>query len=464
MTLDDAAECIWRAGLDGVAPQRLIDNGVAIQGDTLEISGLGLAGPGGAPKKFDLSAQECIYLIAFGKAAPGMAAAMVDVLGRRLLAGVIVARPGEGGAIVRASGVRVIEAPHPLPDLRSSEAAREILSLAYAASDRDLLIVLLSGGGSAQVALPLPGITLEDKLRISRDLMLRGAGITELNIVRKHLSAVKGGRLAEAAYPAGVLNIAISDVIGDDPATIASGPFYWDSSNYEDARRILEKFELWEDAPAAIRKIIENGQAGFIPETPKKGHPAFERVSSFVVGNNAVAIEAARREAEKLGFETRVAAAPDQGEARIAAKAFADRLLDLAAARKGRDRDRGRPLCVLSGGELTVQVKGRGRGGRNQEFALALLAELERSNRASVLEGRDWLVASLGTDGIDGNSDAAGAWISSTNWRRSRELGLDMRAYLDDNDSYGFFSRAGGLIVTGPTGTNVMDMRVLLLR
>ena len=220
MTLDDAAECIWRAGLDGVAPQRLIDNGVAIQGDTLEISGLGLAGPGGAPKKFDLSAQECIYLIAFGKAAPGMAAAMVDVLGRRLLAGVIVARPGEGGAIVRASGVRVIEAPHPLPNPMLSPLKKRPL---YAASDRDLLIVLLSGGGSAQVALPLPGITLEDKLRISRDLMLRGAGITELNIVRKHLSAVKGGRLAEAAYPAGVLNIAISDVIGESSRSSSSG-------------------------------------------------------------------------------------------------------------------------------------------------------------------------------------------------------------------------------------------------
>jgi glycerate-2-kinase len=456
------AERIWRAGLDGVAPRRLIDNSVAIREDMLEVKGI--AAPDGVPATFDLDAYDNIYLIAFGKAAPGMAAAMIDVLERRLLAGVVVARPGEGGAIVRASGVRVIEAPHPQPDLRSSEAAREILSLAYAASDRDLLIVLLSGGGSAQVALPLPGITLEDKSRIARDLMLRGAGITELNIIRKHLSAVKGGRLAEAAYPTGVVTIAISDVIGDDPATIASGPFFWDSSTYEDARHILEEFELWEDAPAAIKKIIESGQAGLIPETPKKGHPAFERVSSFVVGNNAVAIEAARREAEKLGFETQVATAPDQGEARIAAKASADRLLDLAAARKGPAGDSGRPICVLSGGELTVQVRGRGRGGRNQEFALALLAELERSDRAFVLEDCDWLAASLGTDGIDGNSDAAGAWISSTNWRRSRELGLDMQAYLDDNDSYGFFSRAGGLIVTGPTGTNVMDIRLLLLR
>jgi glycerate-2-kinase len=463
MTLKDIAERIWRAGLDAAAPRRLISDSVGIRENSIEIAGLS-----GPSKIFDLSAYENIYLSAFGKAAPGMAAAFMEILGRRVLSGVVVALPGEGPPAVDVPGIRLIEAPHPLPDMRSFEAAREILTLAYAASERDLVFILLSGGGSAQVALPLPGISLEDKLRIARELMLRGADITELNIVRKHLSAIKGGRLAEAAFPAEVVNIVISDVIGDDLGTIASGASYWDSSTYEDARRVLEKFGLWEDGPAPVpataRQIIEDGLAGRIPETPKKDHPAFERVSSFIIGDNALVLEAARREAEKLGFETQVAAAPDQGEARLAAKAYARRLLDLAAARKRQSGSR--PICILSGGELTVQVKGSGRGGRNQEFALGVLSELARSERtpASILEDLDWFVASLGTDGIDGNTEAAGAWISPLNFTRARELGLDVQALLDDNDSYGFFSRAGGLIVPGPTGTNVMDLRLMCLR
>jgi glycerate 2-kinase len=306
----------------------------------------------------------------------------------------------------------------------------------------------------------LPGLALDDKSWVARGLMLRAADITELNVVRKHLSAIKGGRLAEAAHPATVLNLVISDVAGDDMSTIASGASYWDSSTYGDVRRILEKFDLWDEAPALVRKIVEDGCAGLIPETPKKGHPAFERVSSFVMGNNATAIEAARRKAEELGFETIVAPSPDSGEARITAKAWAGRLIDLAA----QFPSRARPLCVIGGGELTVKVKGSGRGGRNQEFALTILSELARSDRASALEGRDWLVASLGTDGIDGNSDAAGAWISPETLRRARELGLNMGGFLDDNDSNTFFSRAGGLIVTGPTGTNVMDLRLMCLR
>jgi glycerate 2-kinase len=466
MTLINYAENIWRAALDAAEPRRIIEDSVQRRGNILEIAAWtrSAAEPAvlNASTIIDLDRFANVYLIALGKAAPGLAAAIIDKLGPRLLAGIVVALPGKGAPIMTRSGVdiRVIEAPHPHPDIRSSEAARVVLALAYGAGDDDLVVVLLSGGGSAQVALPLPGLTLEDKARIARDLMLRGAGITELNVVRKHLSAVKGGRLAEAAFPATLLNLAISDVAGDDFGTIASGLSYWDSSTYSDARRILEDYGLWDGAPSAIKKIIEHGQAELIPETPKKKNPAFDKVTSLIIGNNALAIGAARRKADELGFETIIAPSPDNGDARAAAKDWADRLIALAAQSPGRTR----PLCVIGGGELTVRVRGKGRGGRNQEFALAVLSEVARSDRASLLANRDWLVASLGTDGIDGNSDAAGAWVSPQNLARARELGLDIGAFLDDNDSHTFFSRAGGLIVTGPTGTNVMDLRVMLLR
>jgi glycerate 2-kinase len=455
-TLINIVEKIWKAGLEGVASNRLIHNSLKIQGNTLNI-----ADHHSAKKIIDLTSYEDIHVIAFGKAAPGMAAALLEVLNGRIRAGIVVALPG---ANVALPALRVIEAPHPLPDERSCVAAREILALAQSAKEKDLVLVLISGGGSAQVALPLPGTALADKTRIAQELMLRGADIIDLNIVRKHLSAIKGGRLAEAAFPAEVVNIVISDVIGDDLETIASGVSYWDSSTYTDARQVLEKFAVWDEAHASVRRVIENGRAGHIPETPKKGDAAFERVSSFIIGNNALALEAARLKAEELGFKTLVAASPDRGEARLAAKSYADRLLDFAASGiPASGKDRGRPLCVLGGGELTVNVKGAGLGGRNQEFVLAVLSELARSNRASELNDLDWLVASLGTDGIDGNTEAAGAWISPQNLQRVRELRLDIQSYLDNNDSHRFFSRAGGLIITGPTGTNVMDLRVMCI-
>jgi len=469
MSLQESAEKIWRAALEAVAPQRLIENTARVRGGTLEIAAppdaAGDPAVSGAGASIDLDRFAAVYLIALGKAAPGMAAAMAGILGRRLLAAVVVAPPGQGAPIPAPPGVRirVIQAPHPHPDARSAEAAREILALAYSAGEDDILVVSLSGGGSAMAALPAAGIALADKARIARDLMLRGAGISELNTVRKHLSAIKGGRLAEAASPATILNLAISDVAGDDLGIIASGVSYWDTSTYADARRILESRALWEDAGTPIKSLIEKGRAGLIPETPKKGDPAFARASSFVIGNNGTAIEAARAAARALGFETEVAGAPDHGDARAAARAYARRLLDLAAARNGRGGERRPPFCLIWGGELTVDVKGTGRGGRNQEFALALLREIALSGRAAALAGRDWLIASLGTDGIDGHSDAAGACASPAVLARARELGLDIDAYLENNDSNAFFSRAGGLIVTGPTGTNVMDLRLILL-
>jgi len=445
-SLLEKAERIWRAGLAGVEPQRLVAGSVKRQGNWLLIR----------DRPFDLAAYENIFLIAFGKAAPAMAEGLLEILGDRVRAGLVIVLPGQK---VSLSKMKIIEAPHPWPDDRSCAAGREIIALARSAGVKDLVFFLLSGGGSAQVALPLPGLPLEDKKRITRELMLRSADIAEINVVRKHLSTVKGGRLAEAVFPAEGINLVISDVIGDDLEAIASGPSHWDSSTSADALAVLQKFELWETAPAPVKQAILDGLAGRIPESLKKGHEAFKRVSSFIIGNNAMALEAARREAEAAGFRTMVLTSSDGGEARAAAKAYTSLLAGLAGSWK----KSGRPLCLISGGELTVCVKGDGQGGRNQEFVLAVLEEIAHRAEAGALRRGNWLVASLGTDGIDGNTDAAGAWAGPVISARAGELGLDIRSYLEANDSHRFFERTGGLIVTGPTGTNVMDLRIFLL-
>jgi glycerate-2-kinase len=482
------SEQIWQAGLDGVAPGYLIGKCVKIKKNRLEFSGfrhpsesddiktksLNICARSrfSQKKTIDLSKVNNIYLIAFGKAAPAMATGLMEVLGQRIHKGIVVALPGKKISLPK---MKILEAPHPLPDERSLEAGREILALARSAGEKDLIILLLSGGGSAQVCLPLPGISLREKRKVTSDLLLRGADITELNIVRKHLSLIKGGRLAEAAYPAEVVSLIISDVIGDDLEAIASGPFSGDSSTYADVLRILKKYDLWESEPQSIKNVINEGRQGRIAETPKKENKIFDRVSSFVIGNNATALDSARTQVEKLGFRVHVLTSTDRGEAQKTARSYVSLFLSLAWTG---DRT-GQPLCLLGGGELTVSVKGRGKGGRNQEFVLAALSELEKQaaglrrvdpdlsdgfRKTSLLHGREWLIASLGTDGIDGNTDVAGAWASPENLHKSRSLGLNIQNYLDANDSFHFFKQAGGLIITGPTGTNVMDMRIILLK
>ena len=445
-SLLEKAEKIWRAALAEVAPENLIRKSVLRKADTLFVQ----------EKRYELSAYENIYLIAFGKAAPAMAESLMGILGKRVQAGIVVALPGQK---ISLPGINVLEAPHPLPDERSLDAGREILALARTAGKKDLVVILLSGGGSAQVCLPLAGISFEDKRHITQELMLRGAGITELNIVRKHLSAIKGGRLADAAFPAEIVNLVISDVIGDDLEAVASGPAHWDSSTFGDALGVLQKYNLWDNAPRSIRDIISEGRNGKLPDTLKKSDRVFGKVSSFIIGNNAMALGAARLKAERLGFKTIILTSTDRGEARLAAKIYVSFLVSLAVSRKKSER----PLCFLSGGELTVHVKGSGKGGRNQEFVLAVLSEIERHTESGPLPGRDWLVASLGTDGIDGNTEAAGAWATPVTTQKSRDLGLNIQDYLDGNDSYNFFQKAGGLIIIGPTGTNVMDLRIFLM-
>ena len=437
------AEGIWRAALAAVDPWGLVRESVVREGEVVRIKG----------REFDLASRDRVFIISFGKAASAMGEALAGILDERLTSGIAIV-PGP----VRREAARLehLEASHPIPDSLSVEAGRRALEIASQAGEKDLLFVCISGGGSSLLTLPAEGISLDKKRRLTDDLLRAGATIQDLNVVRKHLSAIKGGRLAQAAFPATVVTLVISDVVGDDLGTIASGPTHWDASTFADARTVLERYGLWDSASALIQARIDEGERGLVEETLKEGDRVFERVHTFIIGNNMTALRAAKREGEKRGFEPIFLSSGDTGEARKTAAGYAAFLAELACSAASLPR----PLCLLAGGELTVTVKGRGKGGRNTEFVLAALTEMVKAE----VSGIDWLVLSLGTDGIDGPTDAAGAWADERTIRTAGALGLDPVAYLDDNDSYYFFKQTGNLIVTGPTGTNVMDLRLFLLR
>jgi len=384
--------------------------------------------------------------------------------------------PGEfGGDGGRSPKLDYFEAGHPLPDDVSVAAARRTLALAERAKEDDLVFVCISGGGSALLCLPGGGITLDEKKAVTRGLLGAGADIRELNVVRKHLSEIKGGRLSKALFPAAVINLVISDVVGDDLESVASGPTHWDSSTFADAARILERYELWNSVPASVRERIALGVRGEVEETLKKGDPLFVETQDFVIGNGMTALRGARREAERRGYETYILSAADEGEARRAARDHVAFISTLACSLSAAPK----PTCLIAGGELTVTVKGKGQGGRNTEYVLAALVEIRKSGVEKAFCGTchgagspggageeraiDWVILSLGTDGVDGPTDAAGAWIDPETFGRVHELGLAADKALEDNDSYGFFKQTGNLIVTGPTGTNVMDVRISLV-
>ena len=446
------AEKIYGAALEAVEPRTLVQKNISRNGDRLIVQG----------KSFSLTSYRRIFLVAVGKAAPYLAREVSAYLKDKLTQGIVLCPPGEN---LRLKKLTCLPAAHPLPDARSILAARKILRLARLADDRDLFLVLLSGGGSAQVTFPLPGVTLGEKRLITESLLKAGASIKELNAVRKHLSAIKGGRLARAAFPATVVNLVVSDVIGNDLETIASGPTQPDSSTYPGAKGVLEKYGLWESAPRGVKEAIRRGIEGKIEETLKPKDPIFKRVQSFILGDNHVALEAARAEASDLGFNSRIIKEGDSGEARTAAKKYLV-ILDRLTRPPGSNAD---SLCLVAGGELTVTVRGPGKGGRNQEFILACLCQLGKKGKDYLSYKfnsfyKDWLFLSLGTDGVDGPTDAAGAWIDPSILERIRELSLEPQEFLGGNNSYGFFERAGGMIKTGPTKTNVMDIRIFLFR
>lgn len=430
-TLRRHAVLILGAGVAAADPAAAIRRVVAREGSTLR-----------APGWWHDLGRGRVVVVGAGKASARMAAAVEDLLGDRLDGGVVVTSYGYGAPLRR---VALVEAGHPLPDAAGQRGAERVAQVAAAAGDGDLLLVLISGGGSALLPLPAAGIALEEKIATT-DLLLRsGATIAEVNTVRKHLSRIKGGQLARLAAPATVLTLILSDVLGNPLDAIASGPTVPDPTTFADALAVADRYGLRGSLPAAVRAHLEAGAAGRVTETPKPGDPVFDRTRAVVIGDITLAAGAAVERAQALGYRTRLCGTDVQGEARDVGARLGNMVRETLAARVGPE-----PICLVMGGETTVTVRGRGRGGRNQEVALGA---------APVLAGLPQvLVAALGTDGIDGPTLAAGAVADGTTVARARARGLDPQVALDANDAFPFFEALEDLIVTGPTHTNVNDL------
>jgi len=434
-SLRSHALAIFHAALKAAAPAEAVRRHVRVARGTL------LAGR----KRYSLSKFRNVYAIGAGKASVEMARAVERLPGSRIRGGWINTKYGHASKL---RFIDVNECGHPIPDARGEEGARRIAEIAGRATAGDLLICLISGGASALLPLPAPPVTLKELQQTTELLLHCGANIHEFNSVRKHISAIQGGQLARLAHPATLLTLILSDVIGDDLDVIGSGPTVPDSSTSADAGAVFEKYGLWDQVPGGVRQRILSG-AG---ETPKPGDPIFDRVNNLIIGSNRLAVDAAAHKARALGYRTIVLSTSVQGEAREVARVHAGIAREI--------RTSGRPVrppaCIVSGGETTVTVRGQGKGGRNQEFALAAAIDLAGIDEAVIL--------SAGTDGSDGPTDAAGALADGTTLAKALAQGLDARVCLKNNDSYLFFDGLGDLVKTGPTGTNVADLQVILVR
>ena len=424
-------EAVYRAALAAIDPARALGGALRVSGGRLEIAGEAV--PDGAR----------VFVLAIGKAGGALAAAAETELGARIAAGLALVPDGFERALARCE-LRI--GAHPIPDQRGAAATREILAFAGEPGPDDVLLVLLSGGGSSLLCAPAAGLALADVAETVSALLAGGASIDELNTVRKHLAAATGGRLARAAARAGRIEVlVISDVVGDRLDVIASGPFAADPTGFADALDVLARRDPAQRAPRSVCAHLEAGARGEREETPKPGDAAFARTRHTLIASNVTALAAARDAAAARGWRVVAAASALTGEARDAAR----RLVELADASSA-----DRPLCLVAGGETVVTVTGGGRGGRSQELALAAAIEIEGR--------RDVAVLAAGTDGADGPTDAAGAYADGGTVARGKSAGVDAAAALADNDSHGFFSCEGGVIRTGPTGTNAADLALVL--
>lgn len=424
------------AALAAVDPFKLIKRHVRLEGDRLIIG----------ERTYQLNDYRHVFVIGGGKASAALAQALEEVLGGRITAGIVNTKYGY---TAKTEIIKINEAGHPIPDqngLRGMEEIREVLS---GARSQDLIICLISGGGSALLPLPAPGIGLEEKGRVTELLLRAGATIDELNAVRKHLSAAKGGQLARLAHPAELAALILSDVVGDPLETIASGPTVPDSTTFADACTILNRYGLWDKVGSSVREYLCNGKQDKLSETPKEGDPIFSRVYNLIIGNNRLAVQAALEKARGLGFNALLLSTFLQGEAREVGR--------IIGAIAKEVRRSGNPIqrkaLIVAGGETTVTVRGSGRGGRNQELALSAALEIHRLG--------DVVIAGLATDGTDGPTDGAGGLVDGYTVERARKKGLEPLEFLDNNDSYNLLRRTGDLIVTGPTNTNVNDLMMI---
>jgi glycerate 2-kinase len=430
VTPREAAAAIWQAALAAGDVQPLVRRALRLEGSTL------VAGS----HTWDLGRRRRLVVLGCGKAGAAMARAVEEVLGDRITEGFVVTKDGY---TMPSRRIRLAEAGHPVPDARGQQAANRLLEIAGGAGAEDLVVVLISGGGSALTPAPAPPITLSEKQATTRLLLAAGVTITELNAVRKHLSLLKGGQLARAAMPAAMLTLVLSDVIGDPLDVIASGPTAPDSSTFADALAVLTRRGVRDRAPASVLARLEAGRRGEVQETPKPGDPLFEHVTNLVIGNNTLVVEAAAARARQLGYAPHILTCALEGEAQQVARDLVERARELRP-----------PACLIAGGETTVTVRGGGRGGRCQELALAAALALRR--------GEGLVVLAAGTDGTDGPTDAAGAVVDTTTVARGRSQGRDPRRTLEDNDAYTYLGAIGDLLVTGPTNTNLLDLYLVL--
>lgn len=427
------------AAIDAVDPRRAVKSKVSLSDGTLKVGDL----------SFNLSSFKKVIVVGGGKASGSMAEALEEILGFHIDGGVVVVPRGTKDNY-KTRRVELQEAGHPVPDEGSVRGAARILELAGQAEEGDLLICLISGGGSSLMSMPKTGVSLADKRAMTKMLLRCGATINEINTVRKHISMFKGGQLAEAAYPATLISLILSDVVGDPLEVIASGPTVPDPTTYRDAARMLKHYEIWDEAPKSIKNVLMDGVSGRIRETPKPGEPAFRRVHNIIVGNNRIASLAAKSELQRSGLNTLFLTSFMEGEAREVGIMLAALAREVGASGSPVPK----PCGIVVGGETTVTVTGDGIGGRNQEIALSSALKI------AGLDGT--VMISFSTDGVDGPTNAAGAIVDGSTIARSRKLRLNAVEYLRNNDSYSFFSKLGDLIFTGPTGTNVNDVSVIV--
>ena len=432
------ARIIFEASLAAADPILLVRRSLQLDGAILQAG----------KRLYDLARYSNLYVVGAGKAAAKMARAVEALLGERIAGGIVIVKHGHS---IPLKKLKIVEAGHPIPDPAGIKATEAIIRLLRRTQKNDLILCLVSGGASALLSCPVVGLSLQDKQRTTQALLNCGARIQEVNAIRKHISGIKGGRLAELAYPSTVLSLILSDVIDDSMDNIGSGPTAPDSSTFADCLSIIDRYGVGDMIPLAVTTFLKKGAAGEIADTPKADNPIFQQVQNLLIGNNQLALVAAKEKAQALGYNTLILSSSVEGEARSLA---IDHVVSARDVLSSSSPIRP-PACIISGGETTVTIRGAGLGGRNQEFALAAALEIDGLNGIVVLSG--------GTDGTDGPTDAAGGIVDGTTVQRARDQGLNARSYLERNDSYPLLKAVGDLLITGPTLTNVMDLRLILI-
>lgn len=429
---------IFDAGLKAADPGEAIRNNV-----TMGENGLLHIGD----TTYDVKHYERVLIVGAGKAAAPMAAALEELLGSYITGGSVTTKYSHGSSL---KIIGLIEAGHPVPDEAGLRGTEQILSVLDGTNEKDLIFCLISGGGSALMPLPVAGLTLEDKQKTTQALLDCGATIHEINTIRKHISAIKGGKLARAAYPGTLIALILSDVIGDDLDAIASGPTVPDRGTFDDCIDIITKYALRTKIPLPVIQYLERGKSGEESETPKPGDPIFDKTAALIIGSAGLSIETARKKAAELGYNALILSSFVEGETKDVAKVHTAIVKEIIKT----GNPIARPACIISGGETTVTIHGSGLGGRNMEFVLAAAIEIRDLDNVVILSG--------GTDGTDGPTDAAGAIADGQTYEKALNMNYRAEDYLRNNDSYHFFEAIGDLLKTGPTLTNVMDLRIMI--